>query len=239
MPQVTERLTKEFSMAPVMHDPDQSVAKGAAIYGQKLAIDETIKIEIGKILEESGSTLDEENVPDEVREQAAENVAAQEGMRKETVLKLSGTKVTDVASHSFGIIAIDDSTGTDREHIANLVLAQDPVPAKKTQTFGTVEANQPIVEIRVMENTQRERDVPLEQGHSIGVAVLTLSSGLPSGALVDITFELTSEGRLKVTGRDMSDGGKEITATIETDRGLSDEELKLAKDRAKGVKVSG
>ena len=38
MPQVSERLKQEFGKEPQVHDPDQAVAKGAAVYGQKLAI---------------------------------------------------------------------------------------------------------------------------------------------------------------------------------------------------------
>ena len=50
MPQVAERLRQEFDTEPQMHEPDQSVAKGAAIYGQKLAIGRRINIEIAKEL---------------------------------------------------------------------------------------------------------------------------------------------------------------------------------------------
>jgi molecular chaperone DnaK len=39
MPQVARRLKEEFGIDPQFSDPDESVAKGAAIYGQKLTID--------------------------------------------------------------------------------------------------------------------------------------------------------------------------------------------------------
>ena len=50
MPQVGERLKQEFGKDPQVHDPDQSVAKGAAVYGQKLAIGNRIRIELAKEL---------------------------------------------------------------------------------------------------------------------------------------------------------------------------------------------
>ncbi len=235
MPQVAARLNQEFDVTPVLHDPDQSVAKGAAIYGQKLAIDEKIKIELAKIKDTRGATVDEDNARDE----AVENVATQEGMRTEIVAKIGRMKVANVASHSFGIIAIDDSDGTEKEYISNLVLAQDTVPASMTRTYGTIEDDQSHADIRIMENTHRDSDVPLEHGRAIGLAVLRLSRGLPSGSKVDVTFELTADGRLKVTGRDRADESKEVVAVIETDRGLSDDELQEAKARARGIKVSG
>lgn len=239
MPQVAARLGAEFNTTPQQYDPDQSVAKGAAIYGQKLAIGKRIKVEVAKIMGTRDDAVDEDSVPGDVMDKAVENVAAQEGMRKETVAKIGQMKVTNVASHSFGVIAIDDSDGTEREFISNLVLAQDPVPASMTRTYGTVQADQEQADIRVMENTRREAGVPLAEGRPIGIATLKLSRGLPSNSPIDVMFELGQDGRLKVTGRDLADTGAEIIAVIETDRGLSEEELRQAKARARGVRVSG
>jgi molecular chaperone DnaK len=239
MPQVAARLAREFDVTPVMHDPDQSVAKGAAIYGQKLRIGEQIEIEIARIMGAPTTAVDESDVSAEVRDEARANVATEKGMRTDIVARFDKMEVTNVASHSFGVVVLDDSDGTEKERISNLVLAQDSVPANQTKTYATVEAGQRRVDIRVMENTQRGRDVPIEHGRPIGRAVLELSSGLPRGAPVDITFELTPDGRLKVTGRDLADTSKEIIAVVETDRGLSEEELEQAKARAQGIKVSG
>ena len=238
MPQVAARLTEEFGVTPVVHDPDQSVAKGAAIYAQKRRLGEEIKIEIANIMGKQGTPVDED-VPREVYDKAVENVATQAGLRKEAVARIDQMEVTNVASHSFGIVVIDDSADEMKEYISNLVLAQEAVPASKTRTYGTVQPNQSRVDIRVMENSGRDRDVPIERGRPIGLAVLKLSDGLPNGSPVDITFELTQDGRLKVTGRDLAESGEETVAVVETDRTLSEEELQLAKARARGIKVSG
>ena len=240
MPQVAARLTKEFGVTPVLHDPDQSVAKGAAIYGHKLALDELIEIETAKLLKDRG--LDEsdlDNAPSDVRQEAIDNVSAETGIQAEHLTKTVNMTVSNVASHSFGIVAMDDSDGTRKEYISNLVFAQDKIPASETRTYGTVVANQTHVDLRIMENTQRDVYTPMELGRSIGLATLTLSRGLPAESPVDVTFELTADGRLKVTGRDLADQGKEIVAIIKTDNVLSDEELRQAMERSKGLKVTG
>ena len=59
------------------------------------------------------------------------------------------------------------------------------------------------------------------------------------GSPVEVTFELNQQGRLHVTGRDLAEGGKMVTATIETNRALSVEEVAAATFRARGVKVTG
>jgi molecular chaperone DnaK (HSP70) len=239
MPQVAARLSREFTVSPVMHDPDQSVAKGAAIYAQKLKLGEVIRTEIADLTGKQNTAVDKDSVSAEVYQQAVENVASRTGLVTEAVKKIDQMTVTNVASKSFGIVVLDNSDGTERDVISNLVLAQDPVPVTKTQTYATIEPDQPRVDIRVMENSQRVRTVPLEHGRAIGLAVLPLREGLPSGSPVDITFELTPDGRLKVTGQDLAESGAETVAVVETDRGLSEEELRQAKERARGLKVSG
>ncbi len=48
MPQVAARIEQEFSMKPRIFDPDGAVAKGAAIYGWKLALNEGLINKIAK-----------------------------------------------------------------------------------------------------------------------------------------------------------------------------------------------
>ncbi|GAA4232506.1 Hsp70 family protein [Actinomadura meridiana] len=239
MPQVAARLNEVFGVTPQSYDPDQSVAKGAAVYGQKLMIGERIKVEIAKIMGAPDAGADDEQVPSEVKKQAVGEVAAQAGLRDEDVEKFDKMEVTNVASHSFGIVVLSDSEGRDQEVISNLVVAQDPVPASKTRTYATVTAGQSRVDIRVMENSSGDVTVPLAEGRPIGKATLKLSRGLPGGSPVDITFELEADGRLKVTGQDVADPSTEISAVIKTDRGLSEEELRLATARAQGIRVNG
>jgi molecular chaperone DnaK (HSP70) len=91
-----------------------------------------------------------------------------------------------------------------------------------------------------MENTIREDLVKdLNQGKEIGKATLEMAAGLPANSPIEVTFQLDGQGRLSITGRDMSAGGKVVTAVIETDRVLSEEELKEAIEHAQGIRVIG
>jgi molecular chaperone DnaK (HSP70) len=239
MPQVGARLTSEFTVTPVLHDPDQSVAKGAAIYAQKLKLGIQLEHTIDDIMKARYGDDVPADVPQEVYDDAIGQLADERGMLPGDLKNKYETTVTNVASKSFGIVILDDVDGEAKEVISNLVLAQDPVPATRTRTYTTVVPNQPRVDIRVMENTHRDTYVPIEQGRPIGRALLKLSAGLSSGSPVDVTFELQQDGRLKVTGRDLAGEGAEIEAVVETDRGLSEEELEQARTRAEGLKVIG
>jgi molecular chaperone DnaK (HSP70) len=221
MPQVRERLEAEFGIEVVSFEPDHAVAKGAAFYGQNLVI----KGEIDELVDQGGS-----------REKAQEEVAARNGMLPAAVRRIDEITVTNVASHSFGIVTVEPDDPA-KEFISNLVLAQQPLPFTHTGTFGTIQADQPTVDLRVVENDFRTERAEIEKGLEVGNAVLELASGLPKGAPIEVTFELNQEGRLRITGRDMAATGKTVTAEIEVGGALAGDELKKAVEHARSVSV--
>jgi molecular chaperone DnaK (HSP70) len=240
MPQVMERLRREFGQEPQVHDPDQSVAKGAAIYGQKLAIGRRIDTEIARELGTSPEEAGAGEVAPEVRERAQQAVADDLGMRLPALKKLDDMKVTNVVSHSFGVVAVREKGAELVEYISNLVLAQTPLPAARTREYATVEHNQDGVDLRIMESSVRQDEVgDTADGTEVGSAVLPMTPGLPKGAPIEVTFELNQQGRLVITGKDMAVGGKTVIATIETNRVLSEEDVEKAARRARGVSVTG
>jgi molecular chaperone DnaK (HSP70) len=213
---------------------------GAAVYGQKLAIGRRIRTEIAKELGTSPDEVSVNEVAPDIKERARETVAGEMGMRLPALRKLDDMTVTNVASHSFGIVAVKQSGSEQKDFISNLVLAQQPLPATRTREFGTLIANQQEVQLRIMENTARSDELEdLDEGEEIGEAVLALSQNLPAGSPIEVTFVLNQEGRLHITGKDMAAGGKTVTATIETHRALSAEELTAATERARGITVTG
>ena len=239
MPQVSERLKQEFGKEPQVHDPDQSVAKGAAIYGQKLAIGDRIRTELAKELGTTPEQVDAATVTPEARERAQETVAEELGMRLPALKKIDVMKVTNVVSHSFGVVALRRSGTGWAEYISNLVLAQTRLPVTKTQKYFTTEADQDAVDLRIMESSLRQEEInDLAQGSEVGTAILPMTQGLPERAPVEVTFELNQQGRLVITGRDLAVGGKTVTATIETDRALSEKDIDKATVRSRGVTVS-
>jgi molecular chaperone DnaK len=236
MPQVMERLTQAFNLPLKVFDPDEAVAKGAAVYGRKLALDEKIQIKIAEMTGTSADEVEISAVPEQVVAKAQESVARDNGLRLASVKKYSEMSVTNVASHSFGIIAIDPTTNKDI--IANMVLVNDPLPLAKTQTFHTEDANQEEVEFKVMENgiaSFRVDDITI--GEEIGNANMKLPPRLPQNAPIEVTFDLQRDGRLHITGRELTSNVL-IEIDIQTTRSLSDEELQAAKQRSNKLVIS-
>ena len=219
MPQVKERLTQEFSMEPRLFDPDESVAKGAALYGLKLSLGQRIES-----LEKQGMSP----------AQAKQTVASEMGVRLTLVDQMQGTTIINVISHSFGIRALN---AMDREVISNLVIRQHPVPATKTQTFYTVQANQTQVKLYIMENDEDGKEVAdLSRGRELSSADLGLPPGLPKSAPIEVTFEINEQGRLEMTARELSTG-RTVNAVIETKAVMSKEDEAKATDHARVTPV--
>lgn len=237
MPQVNTRLRKEFDIEIKTFEPDQAVAKGAAIYGQKLAIGERIRIQLSKRLDTTPEQVDIATAPVKVREVVEEVVASEMGLRLDTVQKLTEMVVKNVISHSFGVEAqLSDNTPV----ISNLVLAQQVLPAEARATYGTLRAGMSSVELRIYENTARDKIVKeLDAGEQVGSAILELTPGLPANSPIEVTFRFDGEGRLHVTGKDKSMGGKAVTALIETNRALTAEETEDAIEHARTIRVIG
>jgi molecular chaperone DnaK len=231
-PQIIARVEKEFpAIKPKVFDPDEAVAKGAALFGWKLSLnDELVK----RVSERTGKTEEEVQqqrveIPDEI----AQEVAFDTGFTLAAV-KRANVTIRNVVSKSFGVVALNPD---HKELVVNLILKNTTVPADVTERFGTHEANQETVEIRIMENEVSDKNLEPEQAIEIGTAILDLPPKLPAQSPIDITFKLNEEGRLEMTAVEVTEGRK-VSVTIETSSVIQGEALEEAKARSQNLIIS-
>jgi molecular chaperone DnaK len=240
MPQIEERLQREFHLPLNFFEPDEAVARGAAIYGQKLLLSQQVRNRAAEIAGVPAAEATRQEIAAPVIQQAQSDVSRTEGMEEDALEKLVNTAITNVSSHSFGIIVtVDHHTPRQREVIENLMLANDPLPAFRVQKFGTLEDDQEIVELQVMETTHRTPFVELvqdAQATEIGKVILPLPPGLPAKSPIEVTFELDGQGRLHVIGCEPRSQST-VEATFETEGGISKEELQAAKTRVTSITI--
>ncbi len=234
MPQVAERIRREFKMEPRIFDPDEAVAKGAAIFGWKLSINDEL---VRRVAARTNKSVEE--VDQNWGEVAKEDVAAAtREMASDTgytvpAVESSLVKIKDVTSKSFGVMV---TNADNEEMVFNIIMRNSPVPANAKDTFYTAVENQKMVLIRIHESETSDEWVPPLNAVEIGTAVLHLPGGLPSETPVDISFALNREGRLNVTATESSEG-RVVNVTIETTSVIGGRDLVEAKARSLRLKV--
>jgi molecular chaperone DnaK (HSP70) len=234
MPQVMERIRQEFACEPKIFDPDEAVAKGAAIYGWKLALNDGLIRRIAKRTNTDLKTMEEviELTSEMVIDEAAAELAEDTGYNIAAV-KRSTIQIRNVTSKSFGVVARDPN---DADRVFNLIIRNTTVPVDAKRTFYTTTENQESVLIRIMESETSERSVTPEQAIEVGTAVLHLPPGLPAEVPIDISFKLNEEGRLLITAVESAES-RTVEAVIETTSVIHGDELREAKARSQSIKV--
>ena len=236
MPQVQARLKKEFSSIPDIGllDPNQAVAKGAAVFGYKCFLDDEV---MKRVAEQTGGDVSgvvATAVPEGVRERAEASVAVEQGLQLTQMQSLTRKTVQNVTSKSFGVIAVDEAR---REHVHNLIVANAKVPTEATQKFTTVDGGNGVAVV-CMENTLDQPGyVAKEDSTEIGRAELTFARPLPKGSPLEFRFALAADGLLSVHASDLTTGG-EVDIEIQTTALLSAEEVEKKREQSSAITVS-
>ena len=109
-----------------------------------------------------------------------------------------------------------------------LIERNTTIPARKSQIFSTAAANQPQVEIHVL---QGERPMASDN-KSLGRFILDGIPPAPRGVpQIEVTFDIDANGILEVTAQDKA-SGRSQNITITASSGLSDSEVSKMKDDA-------
>jgi molecular chaperone DnaK (HSP70) len=239
MPQIHERIQKEFSITPKVFDPDEAIAKGAAIYGWKLSLNDGL---VRRLAEKSKKPVEEfTNLSDMIEKKqvkpedfkaAAQEVANATGYTLPTI-QSAMLKVKNVTSKSFGVVAHNPS---NEEIVFNLVVRNTAVPVSRKKNFYTAVDNQQTVLIRIMESETNQIEIPLEHAMEINTAVLSLPPNLPADLPIEITFRLNEEGRLHITALETSQS-RQVEVVLDTASVIQGEAFEKAKARSQSLVV--
>lgn len=239
MPQVIETIKAKFPFEVVQYDPNQAVAKGAALFGFKCNLEDAIKIQIAGQTGGEWSEIDVEGVDEKTRREAEVEVAKEHGLTLPGLRNLTQKTVGNVTPKSFGIVIMDPAA--DDERVSNLIVINEAVPLVVSRRFGTYEDNQEGVTLRCVENTERfgvdDGPFTLDTSTEVGSAELRFSRGLPKDSPVEVTFSLSDDGLLSVHGNDLTTN-QEIDAEFQTAGALTAEQVEEKKSRNMAVKVS-
>jgi molecular chaperone DnaK (HSP70) len=186
-------------------DPHLAVAKGAAWYAHKCAIDGEVKQKIAEATGQQAAEIQIGDVAADVRGEAERNVAGARGIRLSEVTKLTEQRIRNVTPKTFGvkILARD---GRNHE-IANLIMKDTEAPHEGLDTVYTVVEGQTAVLLPCMQSTSEEKECPVDEGEEIGTPIkVEFGRSLPKESPVDVRFQLSADGLLSVVATERSTG---------------------------------
>lgn len=260
MPQVKAAVEAEYPDIPIkMFEPNTAVAKGAAIHADNIKKGNVVlqqwknemEAVIEKINEERSEdeqlTVDDlmrEDIADEVKDEVEKTIERTGGDVEKAkyflgggVKKESGPVLRNITSKSFGVEVLTDEEDENGERVSkirNLITKQDAVPVTVSQEFGTAYANQDTAEIVVYETDVTDEIYDIGMLEPLGTAVLELPGNLPRHAPVEITFELTTDGLLKVRGYEKT-SNRECRVQLQSGAISTEEELEQMQEYAKAL----
>jgi molecular chaperone DnaK len=223
MPQVRNRLVAELNMEPEIYDPDEAVAKGAALYALKESLLDRVEDFLTTQVDSSGKPakeVDMSAVSEEEVTQALDHLEKQLGFTLTgPVRELVNTRIVNVLSKSLGVIARNDQS---LDIVYYLLPRNSEVPLERMTDFGTDADNQSAVDIRVMSG-ERDSPDPLDC-QEVGVASLNLPERLPARSPIRVKFAINKDGRLGVSATDLT-GGASIDVEFQTEAVMNAEEV--------------
>jgi molecular chaperone DnaK len=240
MPQVIDRVKRAFPFEIKIYDPNQAVAKGAAIFGFKCHLENEMRKLLSEETGQSEESITLDEVSSERKDKYLDEVSRRYGYALPGAKRLFGTSIENVASKSFGIVVIAERDGRPVEVVNNLVVKDAAVPVDVTREFGTYEDNQSQVDLRIKENqirTEPHESVELEHCRDVTDAVLEFARALPKGSPIEVTFRLGPDGLLSMDAKDLTTG-RDIHIDQKTEGVMSKEELAKAASRNLAMNVS-
>jgi len=234
MPQVKTRIAREFAVPVKIFDPDEAVAKGAAIFASRQAFFSEV---IEKTAEQTGQSETQVRREIQAGKKDVRQLAKKADIQPEEIG--AGFDIVNVASRSFGTIALrgtEDATEHGEEVLYNMITKNTELPAASSRRFFTVEPDQRTVTIRVLESLCPDKIAPPGEGTEIGEAILELPEGLPAGSPLEIEFTLSDGGLLELEARETTHS-QAVAARFETTNAVSESELRTVRQRVGNTDV--
>lgn len=237
MPQVREALMEKYAIETKVLEPDEAVAKGAAIYAVG-AYEVNFQMWQEKIA--SGEVdLSNAEVKEEVEKYQEEAAAT-----TEAIPCLRGKVITEVVSvvttKTYGV-ELYRNGDPDQGFVKNLILKNEKMEGGSifaSTRAGTMDDDQRSVQLRIFESDDTEAESSIDEDYFLGEAVLELPPNLPANSLLELSLTLNNQGLLFLHGKDLTMGG-EVKATMEASSGttMSKDEVQAAAKRTSAVAV--
>ena len=222
MPQVAERIEKEFSIKPKSFKPDEAVALGAALYARQQQLRHKFTLIYDSTEEGMNSGKSSEEVlNDPIKlENFVKGLPPEKRAEVTGIMRNPPIRITRITSKTYGVDAI--VSPEQKNMLCNVLMRNTQVPCKKEDTFSTIEDDQRTVRFEIRESIADKSVVELEEGTPIGEVLLKqLPSGLPAGTPISVHFSLDDQALLFFRAQC---AGVEVHADFKRENALSEQQ---------------
>lgn len=233
MQQVTKALVDKYGMEPKILDPDEAVAKGAAIHAVNVYVNNQENL-IGATPNAEGEVT--VNIGGTTKAINSDDYKETLTVKPETMS--IGGKIQTVVVATTKSFAIEVLINNERK-CCNMIIKNEPMPngaISISKTFGTHDNNQDNAELVVYESDFMDDYFEVEEDFVLGTATLELPGNLPAGSPIEITFTLNTEGILEVSGVDKT-SHREVHATMQSKGIMAEEKVDELKEKSKGIVI--
>jgi molecular chaperone DnaK len=131
--------------------------------------------------------------------------------------------VTNINSHSLGIVGVDPQTGRKRNQI--LIPKNTPLPTSVARVFKTHKNNQRDVVVTIVEGESERPEACVQ----VGVfKINNLPPNLSAGTPVEVRYSYQTNGELRVSGKVGSmPSSTEVSTVFQRENSLGDEDMEL------------
>ncbi len=228
MPQVAAMIERDYHVTPVLADPDEAVAKGAAIYaGNEKAYNDFVADEAAR----AGKSVEEVKEANLVTGEMDKKFALTTAGAAGSALKIN---ITNVLSRTYGIEIQDNDTG--RMKIFNMLMINDKLPATRTETFYTASANQSMISIRIYESRATDGTMEIEDRTPLTEIEMKFRQSVPEGTPVTMTTALDNSGILHILAEEQKNHSR-LDTTFQLSNQMTEAEMNSAALRMSSANI--
>ena len=233
MPQVARMLKENYGVEAMLSDPDEAVAKGAAVWAAyRLKKDEFLD----RVANERGvdrEDLEAEDILTNNLDEAFRKSPENQGM---VIGNIAGSfSIKNVLSRTYGTAAYDENSVL---RIYNMLMMNSQMPVREEMEFLTRENNQTSIRIEIFESISPEESMNIEDGTKIGEFTLKLGRPVPIHTPLVIILSIDNSGILHLYAEEKNLTHARVEGDIQLTHQLNEQEMREAKNRTDMAKIN-